>query len=97
MESEEDSLFEVSMLMSTILDHIEEGSRCLVKGDLFLEAGHVIECSAVAARCRSVGPVHIIPYVLQSSGLHNDPHKVLQLKLQGEDTIEEMRCTCPAG
>ncbi|KAL1482172.1 hypothetical protein MTO96_033988 [Rhipicephalus appendiculatus] len=86
----------VSMRMSTILDHIGEGSRCLVEGDLVLEAGHVIECSAVAATCRSGGPVHIIAYVLQSSGLHNDPHKV-ELKLQGEDTIQDIKCTCPAG
>ncbi|KAL1450294.1 hypothetical protein MTO96_043958 [Rhipicephalus appendiculatus] len=77
-------------------DHIGEGSRCLVEGDLVLEAGHVIECSAVAATCRSGGPVHIIAYVLQSSGLHNDPHKV-ELKLQGEDTIQDIKCTCPAG
>lgn len=88
--------FAVSLPLSTILDYVGDGSRCLVEGDLVLEAGHVIECSAVASSCRSSGPVHIIAYVLQSSALNNDSLKV-ELKLQDEARIVEINCTCPAG
>lgn len=82
--------------MSTIFDYIGDGSRCLVEGDLVLEAGHVIKCTAVASTCRSGWPVHIIAYILQSSALSNDPFRV-ELKLQDEATIDKINCTCPAG
>lgn len=82
--------------MSIIVDHIGDGIRCLVEGDEVVNAGHIIECSAVAATCQPGEPLHIVAFVLQSSGLSKDPHRV-DLKLLSGLSIAEVICTCPAG
>lgn len=91
-------LFFVSsaLAFSPLLNHVGDGVRCLVEGDEVVAAGHIIEYSAIASTCYSDGPVHINAFVLQSSWLTNDLHRV-DLKLAGDANIGELNCTCPAG
>ncbi|XP_064461744.1 uncharacterized protein LOC135375685 [Ornithodoros turicata] len=96
METDDGSLFEVSLPLSIVVEHIGDGVRCLVEGDEVVNAGHVIECSVVAATCQSAGPLHIIAFVLRSSGLHKEPHKV-DLMLENCAKVLQINCTCPAG
>lgn len=60
-----------------------------------MNAGHNIECSAVAPTTKSTS-VHVRSFVLRSSALRRVPPN-LDLKLIKGDTIAELSCARPAG
>ncbi|KAG0422657.1 hypothetical protein HPB47_001547, partial [Ixodes persulcatus] len=65
--------------LHTIMEYIADGKRCFAEGEQLLNAGHIIECSAVAPMTKSTS-VRVRGYVVQSSALSKDPHTV-DLKL----------------
>ncbi|XP_064461561.1 uncharacterized protein LOC135371436 isoform X1 [Ornithodoros turicata] len=93
MNEEDESCVEVKISLTTILQHVGEGVRCLKEGEEVINAGHIIECSVVEV---TPSTVQVLGFVLQSSAPTKDPHKV-SLALTEGGNIQLLSCTCPAG
>ncbi|XP_064486723.1 uncharacterized protein LOC135399024 [Ornithodoros turicata] len=68
-----------------------DSSRCLLEGENVFEAKHVVECGLTSW----VNPYTFLAYVLPTSNLAGDPHKVtFTIK---ERHVENASCSCKAG
>lgn len=85
----------ISVPLHSIIEYTTDEKRCLVGGGQLVNAGHIIECNAVAPTTTPTS-LHMGSYVLQSSVLRKDPH-IADLKLTNGATIDGRSSICPAG
>lgn len=72
-----------------------KNSKCIVKGENVLNAGHLILAGKIEANDNFI---QVDAVCLQSSAINSGPHEIKgSLKIQSSVAVQGMLCTCKVG
>lgn len=77
------------------MEYIGKRKNCLLQGEQKLKKNHIVRCGVTGNSKEYVSGKYIEALVLQTSGLADEPHKVVLDLGPTEDF--KVTCSCPAG